>query len=81
MTTKLELTQLLATRNTELMAARARISVLEGELALRPRVSAPTAARLTYLAQLNAPRVQSDFALRCLAAKAQAMAGGKAVRV
>lgn len=37
MTTKLELTQLLATRNTELEAARLRISILEGELALRPQ--------------------------------------------
>lgn len=37
MTTKLELTQLLAQRNTELEAARMRISVLEGELALRPQ--------------------------------------------
>lgn len=35
--TKLELTQLLAERNKALEAARLRISVLEGELALRPR--------------------------------------------
>lgn len=42
MATKLELSQLLATRNTELEAARLRISVLEGELALRPRVITAT---------------------------------------
>ena len=49
MATKLELTQLLATRNTELEAARLRISVLEGELALRPRpsVAQPTKAAYT----------------------------------
>lgn len=81
MTTKLELTQLLAQRNTQLEAARLRISILEGELALRPRPTAPTVARLAYLARLNAPREPSDFALRCQAAKAAAIADGKAVRV
>jgi hypothetical protein len=81
MATKLELTQLLATRNSELESARLRISVLEGELALRPRLSAPTEARLRYLASRNVERAPSDFALRCAAAKAAAMAGGKAVRV
>lgn len=40
MATKLELSQLLATRNAELQSARLRISVLEGELALRPRTNA-----------------------------------------
>ena len=43
MTTKLELSQLLAARNAELCAARLRISVLEGELALRPRTAPSTA--------------------------------------
>ena len=81
MTTKLELSQLLATRNSELEAARLRISVLEGELALRPRPSAPTLARLNYLANRAIPKEPSDFQLRCAAAKALAMAGGKAVRV
>lgn len=81
MTTKLELSQLLATRNSALEAARLRISVLEGELALRPRPSAPTMARLAYLANRAVTREPSDFALRCAAAKALAMSGGKAVRV
>ena len=36
-TTKLELEQLLSKRNAECMALRERVSVLEGELALRPR--------------------------------------------
>lgn len=81
MTTKLELTQLLTTRNDELCAARLRISVLEGELALRPRPSAPTLARLNYLATRAVHKEPSDFALRCAAAKTLAMAGGKAVRV
>jgi hypothetical protein len=81
MTTKLELQQLLAQRNGELEAARLRISILEGELALRPRSPAPTPARIAYLARQATPREPSDFALRCAAAKALAMAGGKAVRV
>lgn len=81
MTTKLELSQLLATRNAELEAARHRISVLEGELALRPRAPAVTPARIAYLAQRATPKEPSDFALRCIAAKALAMADGKAVRV
>ena len=80
MTTKLELTQLLATRNTELEAARLRISTLEGELALRPRPSQPTMARLAYLARTT-DKAPSDFALRCMAAKAAAMTSGAAVRV
>ena len=51
MTTKLELTQLLAVRNAELVTARERISILEGKLALRPRVvsvSTPTPTSRTY---------------------------------
>lgn len=40
--TKLELEQLLSQRNAELQLARHRISVLEAELALRPRAPAPT---------------------------------------
>lgn len=68
-------------RAHDMHAMRTRISVLEGELALRPRPSAPTLARLNYLAQRAVPKEPSDFALRCAAAKALAMAGGKAVRV
>lgn len=81
MTTKLELSQLLAQRNEELVAARLRISVLEGELALRPRPSAPTLARLNYLANRPVPTSPSDFQLRCMAAKAAAIAGHAVVRV
>lgn len=72
-TTKLELTQLLATRNEELTAARLRISVLEGELALRPRSPAP------------APQVirvrPSDFTARLAAAREEAMRTGRCVKV
>lgn len=68
-------------RAHEMHALRTRISTLEGELALRPRVSAPTAARLQYLATRNVQREPSDFALRCAAAKALAIAGNKVVRV
>ena len=49
MTTKLELTQLLAARNAELEAARLRISVLEGELALRPRSPEAKPARAAHV--------------------------------
>lgn len=51
MTTKLELTQLLAQRNEELSTARLRISVLEGELTLRPRSLAtrPAYVRTPYV--------------------------------
>lgn len=79
--TKAELIQIISDRNDETQAQRLRISILEGELALRPRPSAPTLARLNYLAQRAVPKEPSDFALRCAAAKALAMAGGKAVRV
>lgn len=83
MTTKLELSQLLAQRNTELEAARLRISILEGELALRPRTQV-TPARAAYLArraEADAPREPTAFQRACAAAKAAALAGHKAVRV
>lgn len=71
-TTKLELTQLLAARNEELVAARTRISVLEGELALRPRSPAP-APRATYTPRITA----AHFA----AARELAMRTGRCVKV
>jgi hypothetical protein len=80
MATKLELTQLLNTRNTELEAARLRISVLEGELALRPRpAKQETTQRLHSLAQQrSATRVlPANFA----AAKYLAMTTGACVKV
>lgn len=74
-TTKLELTQLLATRNEELTAARLRISVLEGELALRPRSPAPAPAPQVI-------RVRpSDFTARLAAAREEAMRTGRCVKV
>ncbi len=80
MTTKLELTQLLAARNTDLEAARVRISILEGELALRPRPSAPTLARLRYLAQRDAAPTGWVRPAWMEAARAQAMATGSVVK-
>ena len=79
MTTKLELTQLLATRNADLEAARLSISVLEGELALRPRASAPV---LKPLRVYTPPAPSADVLMRRAAmaqAKAAAMAHGYAV--
>lgn len=73
-TTKLELTQLLAARNEELNAARLRISVLEAELALRPRTPAP-AKRVTYT---PAPRV---LPAHMVAARELAMRTGCVVKV
>ncbi len=81
MTTKLELSQLLAARNTELADARLRISVLEGELALRPRLLPETTKRLSELAQEGVGKVPSSFAIRCQVARALAKATGLAVRV
>lgn len=76
MTTKLELTQLLAARNAELTAARERISTLEGELALRPRTGAGRPApRPTYVRQPHA--LPAHFA----AARDAAMRTGTTVKV
>ena len=79
MTTKLELSQLLAARNTALEAARLRISVLEGELALRPRSAAPVAKPLRVY---TPPAPTADVLMRRVAmaqAKAAALAHGYAV--
>ena len=76
MTTKLELTQLLATRNTELEAARLRISILEGELALRPRVAAAPA---NTNRKVIAPRAEWVRPSWMEAARAKAMATGSVV--
>ena len=73
MTTKLELTQLLAQRNKELEAARLRISVLEGELALRPRNEAAT--------PLKQPRATRTLPSHFAAAREAAMRFGKTVKV
>lgn len=79
MTTKLELTQLLAQRNEELRAARLRISVLEGELALRPRPQhAATVTRLRDLATTHVHRVLPPH---MAAARAEAMSTGRCVKV
>lgn len=76
MTTKLELTQLLAARNTELVAARERISVLEGELALRPRAGHPAPApRPAYVRAPYARPAHFE------AARAAAMRAGITVKV
>jgi hypothetical protein len=52
--TKLELEQLLAIRNTDLIEARYRISVLEGELALRPRTASEPAKAVQAATPLGA---------------------------
>lgn len=80
-TTKLELSQHLATRNKELEAARLRIAELEGDVAALKAVAArqptprpvytppaPSAAQLTYRA-------------KCAAAREAAMRTGRAVAV
>lgn len=74
MATKLELTQLLAVRNAELVAARMRISVLEGELALRPRAGHP-APRPAYVRAPYARPAHFE------AARAAAMRAGITVKV
>lgn len=79
MATKLELTQLLAIRNEELQAARLRISVLEGELALRPR--AQSQAKPFVRTQYVPPQWQLDRMAALAAAKAEAMRTGRCVRV
>lgn len=72
MTTKLELTQLLAARNSDLEAARLRISVLEGELALRPRTTAKAAKVVKPYTAWTRPAWMEE-------ARAQAMATGRVV--
>ncbi len=79
MATKLELTQLLATRNEELQAARLRISILEGELALRPR--AQSQAKPFVHTPYVPPQWQLDRMAALAAAKAEAMRTGRCVRV
>lgn len=73
-TTKLELSQLLAARNEELNAARLRISVLEGELALRPRIPAPAP-------RVIAPRPARVLPAYMVAARELAMRTGCVVKV
>lgn len=81
MATKLELTQLLATRNEELQAARLRISVLEGELALRPRAQSQSQAKPFVHTPYVPPQWQLDRMAALAAAKAEAMRTGRCVRV
>lgn len=80
-TTKLELSQLLAARNSELEAARLRIAELEGDVAaLKARVTTPRPARPTYVAP---PATDEQLKLRAAmaAAKELAMRTGRSVRV
>lgn len=73
MATKLELSQLLATRNEELCSARLRISILEGELALRPRAQSAI--------KTVAPRAAWVRPAHLEAARQLAMSSGSVVRV
>lgn len=63
-TTKFELGQLLTARNEELAAARMRISVLEGELAL---VKRPAPAKPAYIPREPSPEVMARRAAMALA--------------
>jgi hypothetical protein len=72
-TTKLELAQALAERNTQLEAARLRIAELEGDLALARQ-------RLGSL-QPSAAVVKSNYQLACEKARELAAKTGRSVRV
>lgn len=73
MTTKLELTQLLAERNTQLEAARLRIAELEGDLEVaRRRLGAMQPSRDVVL---------SNYQLACQKARELAAKIGKTVKV
>lgn len=79
MTTKLELAQLLATRNAELEAARLRIADLEGQL-MAAKGRAPSVKRSTYVSRPVDPEVLRRREAMA-AAKELAMRGGRSVRV
>lgn len=88
-TTKLELTQLLAVRNSELEAARIRIAELEGDVAslkaLNDRAAAAIARRVgterpAYVPHAATPE-QLAYRAQLAAAKDAAMRTGKTVRV
>lgn len=81
--TKAELIALVQERNTTIEALRLEVSTLQGTIALLPQPQAATTARLSYLAQRahRAGAGPTPFQLACAAAKAAAMAHGKAVRV
>jgi hypothetical protein len=88
-TTKLELQQLLAARNRELVAARTRIAELEGDVAslkaLNDRAAAALAQRVRPQRPSYTPPEPSaeQLALRAAmaAAKELAMRTGRSVRV
>ena len=78
-TTKIELAQALAARNTELEAARLRIADLEGQL-LAAKGRAPSVKRSTYVPRPIDPEVLARRAAMA-AAKELAMRTGQVVRV
>lgn len=84
--TKAELVALLQERNATIEALRLEVSTLQGSIALRSQPQATTPARAAYLAQ-RAERAErgaggpTPFQLACAAAKAMALASGRAVRV
>jgi hypothetical protein len=89
-TTKLELTQLLAARNQELLTLRAEVSCLRADVERlskkAPGAGSPSPARIAYLAskQHRADRqagMPSEYQQRCAVAREMAMATGKAVKV
>lgn len=81
--TKAELVALLQERNATIEALRLEVSTLQGSIALRSQPQATTPARAAYLAQRaeRAGAGPTPFQLACAAARAAAMASGKAVRV
>lgn len=87
--TKLELTQLLAARNSELEAARLRIAELEGDVAalkaLNDRAAAAIAQRVKPERPAYVPREatpeQLTYRATLVAARELAMRTGRSVRV
>lgn len=85
MTTKLELSQALTARNTELEAARLRIAELEGDVAaLTAKLERAEAASPTQRPRYQPrPATADQLAYRaaCAAAREMAMRTGRSVKV
>lgn len=77
-TTKLELEQLLAARNEELVAARTRISILEAELEAARKAKPAHPARRTLPERSAEP---TEFQIACQRARELAMKTGRSVLV
>ncbi len=80
--TKLELTQLLAARNTELQAARLRIAELEGDVAALKARSARAQPNTVRVRPVRQPtEEQLAVRARMTAARDEAMRTGRSVKV